>query len=180
MQGDAVTVLGWIQHTAISTVIRESSWAVMGLESVHLLGLASLGGAVVIAALAALRSEGLGGVSVPAWVAGLAWMRRAGLLLMVISGALITVSMPFKYYGNAAFRWKMLLLAVVLTASWALRRLSRSVGPDADARFDAASGAIAGRDVPVTYFHGLARIVALVVLLLWIGVACCGRLIGFL
>src|SRR6202034_4067993 len=111
---DHTALLGWIQHTGLSTLIRQSSWAVMALESVHLIGLALLGGAAVVAALAALRHEGLRGMSVSALVTGLAPLSRVGLFLMVISGTLIALSMPFKYYANAAFRWKMLLLSLAL------------------------------------------------------------------
>ena len=166
MVSDHTTLLGWIQHTGLSTVIRQSGWAVMGLESVHLIGLALLGGAAVIAALAALRAAGLGGMSVPTLVTGLAPLRRAGLFLMAISGALITLSMPFKYYANAAFRWKMLLLSLVLLTSWALRRMSNTDIPVSD--------------TPATSRRRAPRALALAVLLLWLAVACCGRLIGFL
>ena len=141
----------------------------MALESVHLIGLALLGGAAVVAALAALRANGLGGMSVPILVTGLAPLRRAGLLLVVISGTLITLSMPFKYYANAAFRWKMLLLSLALLTSWALRRTSNTDIPISD--------------TPVTSRRRAPRApraLALAVLLLWLAVACCGRLIGFL
>jgi hypothetical protein len=159
-------LLSWIQHTGPSTVIRQSSWAVMALESVHLVGLALLGGAAVVAALGALRAAGLGGMSVPTLITGLAPLRRVGLFLMVISGALITLSMPFKYYANAAFRWKMLLLGVALLTSWALRRISNSSMPVAA--------------TPVRDRRRAPRALSLAVLLLWLGVGCCGRLIGFL
>ena len=163
---DHATLLGWIQHTGPSTLIRQSSWAVMALESVHLIGLALLGGAAVIAALAALRAAGLGGMSLSTLVTGLAPLRRTGLFLMVISGALITLSMPFRYYANAAFRWKMLLLSLVLLTSWVLRRMSNTDIPVSD--------------TPTSTRRRAPRVLALAVLLLWLGVACCGRLIGFL
>ena len=163
---DHAALLGWIQHTGPSTLIRQSSWAVMALESIHLIGLALLGGAAVIAALAALRATGLGGLSVPTLVTGLAPLRRAGLFLMVISGTLITLSMPFNYYANAAFRWKMLLLSLVWLTSWVLARMS-----DTNTRVG---------NTPSTSRRRAPRALALAALLLWFGVACCGRLIGFL
>jgi hypothetical protein len=160
MSSSATAALSWIQQTEPSTLIRQSSWAVMALESAHLVGLALLGGAAVIVGLASLRATGLGGLSVPILVTGLAPVRRAGLALMALSGALIAASMPFKYYGNAAFRWKMLLLVVVLAASWLLQRLSA--------------------DSIRANTRSAARVLALAVSLLWIAVGCCGRLIGFL
>ena len=160
MSNSATAALDWIQQTGPSTLVRQSSWAVMALESVHLVGLALLGGATVIVGLAALRAKGLGGLSVPILVGGLAPVRRVGLALMALSGALIAASMPFKYYGNEAFRWKMSLLLVALVASWLLQRLSA--------------------DSTRATTRSAARILALAVSLLWIAVGCCGRLIGFL
>jgi hypothetical protein len=160
MSSSATAALSWIQQTGPSVIVRQSSWAVMALESVHLVGLALLGGAAVIVGLASLRARGLEGLSVPTLVVGLAPVRRAGFALMALSGALIAASMPFKYYSNAAFRWKMLLLVVVLAASWLLQRLSGDPNsPNA---------------------RRAARILALAVSLLWIAIGCCGRLIGFL
>jgi hypothetical protein len=67
------------------------------------------------------------------------------------------VSMPFKYYLNAAFRWKMLLLVFACAAmAW----LSRSEAEGKPA--------------------GWQRALALLTWLLWLGVGVSGRLIGFL
>jgi hypothetical protein len=44
-------VLTWIEQTALSRAVRQSDWAVMALEAIHLLGLALLGGSAVIVAL---------------------------------------------------------------------------------------------------------------------------------
>ena len=159
---DHTALLGWVQHTGLSTLIRQSSWAVMAFESVHLIGLALLGGAAVVAALAALRHGGLRGMSVAGLVTGLVPLSRVGLFLMVVSGTLIAVSMPFKYYGNGAFRWKMLLLGLALLTSWVLRWVS------------------SGAERCVGGWRIAPRALAVGVLVLWIGVGCCGRLIGFL
>jgi hypothetical protein len=138
-------------------MIRRSDWAVMSLEAVHLLGLALLGGAACIIALAALRRGGLRGLSVATLAQGLRPLFAVGLLLMVASGVLIVLSMPFKYYLNAAFRLKMvLLLAAIAATAWLLRR--------------GGSSASAGDQRSVALFSAL----------LWLGVGFSGRLIGFL
>src|ERR1700761_6105291 len=100
-------LLSGIQATAISTAIRRSDWAVMALEAVHLLGLALLGGAACITALAALRRTGLRGIALSTFARGLRPLFAAGLVLMAVSGVLIVLAMPFKYYLNTAFRIKM-------------------------------------------------------------------------
>jgi hypothetical protein len=146
-----------MQHTSISTAIRRSDWAVMALEAVHLLGLALLGGAVCIVTLAALHRDGLRGMSVATLARGLQPLSAIGFLLMSASGALIVLSMPFKYYLNTAFRLKMMLLvAAILATAWLLRMVGQSAALDRQ--------------------RGLALCSAL----LWLAVGVSGRLIGFL
>jgi hypothetical protein len=150
-------LLSVIQDTSLSTIIRRSDWAVMALEAVHLLGLALLGGAACILALAALRRTGLRGLSIATLAQGLRPLFAVGLFLMVVSGTLIVLSMPFKYYLNTAFRVKMVLLVAAIVATLWLLRLGRA----------SAS--------PVRQ-----RSVAAFSMLLWLGVGFSGRLIGFL
>ncbi len=150
-------LLGAIQHTPLSTAIRQSDWAVMSLESVHLLGLALLGGAACVTALAAIRPEGLRGLALPTLTKGLRPLFGIGLLLMAASGVCIVLAMPFKYYLNTAFRVKMaLLIAAIAATAWLLG--------------SGQSSASAGR----------LRVLALMSALLWLGVGFSGRLIGFL
>ena len=156
-------LLSAVMHTDLSRTIRESTWAVMAFEAVHLIGLTLLGGPAILIGLAALRRDGLRGLSVPTLTAALLPVLWVGLLLMALSGALITVSMPFKYYNNMAFRWKMVLLVLALATTAALLRSSRPA-------------------VVATFPAGGARLRALAIsaLLLWFGVGFSGRLIGFL
>jgi hypothetical protein len=148
-------------HTRVSTAIRESTWAVMAMEAVHLIGLTLLSGPAIIVGLGALRPGGLRGLSVSTLTAALLPVLRIGLLLMAVSGSLIAVSMPFKYYGNAAFRWKMLLLIVALATTASLGPMSRLASLTCAQRVR-------------------QRGLALAALALWLGVGFSGRLIGFL
>jgi hypothetical protein len=61
-------------------------------------------------------------LSVATLVAALQPLLWIGLALMTVSGTLIALAMPFKYYGNAAFRWKMLLLLLALVTTVGLFR----------------------------------------------------------
>jgi hypothetical protein len=150
-------LLSGIEDTSLSTLMRRSDWAVMALEAVHLLGLALLGGAACIMALAALRRTGLRGISIATLAQGLRPLFAVGLFLMVVSGTLIVVSMPYKYYLNTAFRVKMVLLVVAIVATLWLLRLVRACA-----------------------FPTRQRGLAVFSLLLWLGVGFSGRLIGFL
>jgi hypothetical protein len=148
-------------HTHVSTAIRESTWAVMAMEAVHLVGLTLLSGPAIIVGLGALRPGGLRGLSVSTLTAALLPVLRIGLLLMAVSGSLIALSMPFKYYGNAAFRWKMVLLIVALATTVSLGPMSRLATLTSSQQ---------------AWQRGLA----LAALALWLGVGFSGRLIGFL
>lgn len=160
-----VAALEWVQHTALSTSIRQSDWGVMDLEAVHLIGLALFGGSVTIVALAALHRDGLGGLSLETLTRGLVPLTLVGFALMLASGTLIALSMPFKYYLNPAFRWKMALLLPALASTSSLM-LSVPASADGSAR--------------VARHPGARRALALLAFLLWLGVGFCGRLIGFL
>ena len=149
--------LSWLQQTPLSVAIRRSDWAVMALEAVHLLGLALLGGAACVIALAAVHRAGLRGLSVARLAQGLRPLLGLGLLLMGASGALIVASMPFKYYLNSAFRLKMLLLVAAVVVTTGLLRMGHV-------------------SAPIARLRGLALLSAL----LWLAVGFSGRLIGFL
>jgi hypothetical protein len=155
---DHTSLLSAVMHTQLSTTIRKSTWAVMAFEAVHLIGLTLLGGPAILIGLASLRREGLRGLSVPILTEALLPVLWIGLLLMAVSGALITVSMPFKYYNNMAFRWKMALLVLALSTTAGLLRSSRLP----------ANAALRQRGLAIS------------ALVLWFGVGFSGRLIGFL
>jgi hypothetical protein len=112
----ADTVLRWIEQTSLSSTIRQSDWAVMALEAVHLLGLALLGGAAVIATLRHAD------IPLRTLVRELRAVALTGFALMVLSGTLIALSMPFKYYNNTAFQWKMVLLVCAVFSTLRLAR----------------------------------------------------------
>lgn len=156
-----LSLLSALMHTSLSTAIRESTWAVMAMEAIHLIGLTFLGGPAIVVGLGALHPGGLRGLSVSTLIAALLPVLRIGLVLMAVSGTLIAVSMPFKYYGNTAFRCKMLLLILALATTAGLARVSRVES-------------LASRRL------ALQRGLALAALILWFGVGFSGRLIGFL
>lgn len=148
-------VLDRVQHWPLSFAIRQSGWAVMAFEAAHLIGLALLGGGATVIALAAVRRDGLHGLSVAALSRGLKRTMSVGLALMAASGALIAISMPYKYYLSAAFRLKMLLLVAAILTTGVLWSAARTAPRH-------------------------ERLLALAAFLLWLGVGVCGRAIGFL
>jgi hypothetical protein len=150
----------WIEHTGHGTVIRDSLWQFAAIEAVHLLALAVIGGAVLIVDLRllgwTLRRQPVKQIARDAepWLAG-------SLIMMLLTGYFLMASLAAsKYYVNLAFQLKMvfLLLAIVYTYTvrrWLIYKDDSQIHP------------------------ALAKIVAIVSVLLWSGVGIMGRGIGF-
>ena len=92
----------WMQDSAASTAVRESTWGFPILGALHVLGIAWFGGALFFA-----LARG--------------W-RRIGLAAMLGTGALLFYVEPLKCYHSVAFWIKMALLAAIAVNP--LRRLS--------------------------------------------------------
>ncbi len=114
----------WIEHTRLSVAIRASTWGFAIIEMVHLLALALLGGAILVLGLrmlgVILQRQPLARVA-----RGVAPLLLTGLLAMLCSGALLVADGPLRYYANAAFRTKMLMLAVAVACGFPLYRAAR-------------------------------------------------------
>jgi hypothetical protein len=159
--GVAVTSLlpffQWCEASPVGNAIRTSPWAFAVIESCHLLGLAAIGGAVLVVDLRllglGLRRQAVSAVArdVHPWLVG-------SLLIMLVTGVLLFMSEPIKCYYSTPFWVKMtcLLLAIVFTFT-VRRNVTR-----------------ADRMPPIW-----CRLVALVSLALWFGVGASGRWIGF-
>jgi len=149
----------WIQYSEPLVAMRASPWLFPVIATIHLMGLAVIGGAVL---LVDLRLLGLGLRDQPA--AQLArdaerWL-RGGLMVSVSTGILLFMCFATKYYYLRFFWIKMAALLLVLVFTFSVHR---RVAMADDAR--------------VT--PGRSRAVALVSLSLWTLVAFGGRWIGF-
>jgi hypothetical protein len=149
----------WCENSGVGEAIRNSSWLFPVIESFHLLGLAVIGGAVLVVDL---RLLGFGLRRQP--VAQLAqdaqrWL-IASLAVMLLTGILLFTSEAIKCYYHIAFWVKMtsLLLAIVFTFT-----VRRKVTMADETRVS-----------PL-----LSKLVALTSVALWSGVGIGGRWIGF-
>src|SRR5262245_7566926 len=149
----------WCEATSLGTAIRTSPWAFAVIESVHLLGLSVIGGAVL---LVDLRLLGLGlknqrvadvARATDPWFVG-------SLAVMLVTGIALFLSESTKCYGSAAFWVKMRSLALAMIFAFTIRR-----------RVTLADET---RVRPIWF-----KLVALVSLALWFGVGAGGRWIGF-
>jgi hypothetical protein len=149
----------WLQYSGPLHAMRDSPIFFPVIATIHLMGLALIGGAVLVVDL---RMLGLALQGQP--VATLAqdaerWLLR-GLAVMITTGILLFMCFATKYYYLTFFWVKMGALVAVIIFTWSVRRRV-AMASDADVR-------------PVW-----RKLVAVVSLLLWTTVAVGGRYIGF-
>ena len=149
----------WIQNSSLLVAMRSSPWLFPMVATIHLFGLAIIGGSVLVVDL---RLLGLGLRRQP--MSRLArdaepWLLR-GLLVSVPTGVLLFMCFATKYYYLTFFWVKMASLLLVLLFTFSVRR-----------RVTMSDETHIG---PVW-----SKAVALVSLSLWTTVAIGGRWIGF-
>src|SRR3989442_2664223 len=149
----------WCEASWLGTGIGGSLWLFHAIEAVHLLGLALMGGVVL---LVDMRLMGFAVARKPAgalarelqpWLIGT-------LMVMLTTGALLYASEPIKLYYNGAFWMKMAFLASAIVFTFTIRR-----------------AVLAADDTRVGPLRG--KLVALISITLWAGVGVGGRAIGF-
>jgi uncharacterized protein DUF6644 len=158
-QLNVLPFIEWVAGSSLSHAISTSTWAFAVIESIHLLALAVIGGAVLIVDLRLLgfgiRAQSLEQTARDAqpWFLG-SW------LVIVTTGVLLFVSEPQKLYYSTPFAVKILCLVLGTLFALTVRRKVTLAGD--------------GQWSPLTM-----KLVALVSLGLWFGVGAGGRWIGF-
>ena len=149
----------WCAATRLGTAIQMSPWAFAVIESVHLLGLAVIGGAVLLVDLRmlgfGLKDQRIAEIARAAfpWLVG-------SLIVMLLTGIGLFLSEPMKLYYSRPFWVKMISLGLAMLFTFTIRRK--------------VTMADETRTRPIWF-----KLVALVSLTLWFGVGGGGRWIGF-
>jgi hypothetical protein len=140
--------------------MQNSKWGFAIVETVHLVALAMLGGAVLIIDLRLLgvifKRESARVIS-----RDLGRLLLGSLILMILSGIALLSEEALKCYYSPAFRWKMILLSAAVIFYFTLHRRAL-LNVD--------------RAAPTLW----SRATAIVSLALWFGVGVAGRAIGLL
>ena len=149
----------WCEATTLGTAIRETTWAFAVIESVHLLALSVIGGAVLIVDLRmlgfGLRHQRISDLANDAWP----WLNRS-LAVMILTGIGLFLSESTKCYYSTPFWFKMSSLALAIMFTYTIHRK--------------VVFAEEGRISPIA-----CTIVGVVSMALWLGVGAGGRWIGF-
>lgn len=150
-------VVHWLTATPLSQAIQTTSWAIPGIQVIHIVSLATL---FALALSLSLRVAGRGLVREP--LASLAkrfvpaiW---TCLAMLFLSGSLLILAEPFRTITNPVFYLKMglLIIAIVLTV-WLASIARRPTGN-------------------LAAMHVAAAILSVVV---WIGIMIAGRYIAY-
>lgn len=154
-----LSIYRWFEHSWMGVGVRSESYIFPIVECVHLLGMICLLGTIIVVDLR-LLGLGLRHQPVAKVASALAPVTWLGLATMLVTGVLLFSSEAMRCYANVAFSYKMvfLFLAILvhLTAYQWVTRLD-----------DGRIGRITG------------KVIALVSLALWFGVASAGRAIAF-
>ncbi len=153
---------GWLSNTGLSQGIRNVSFIVPLMQTIHILGIAAVMGTVVLIDLRvlglAVRSQSVQGMVQrllpPMWTA---------LVILLLSGGALVMAEPNRSVVNPAFQAKMVMLLAVVALTLLLTRSLRaqeSVGSE-----------------PVR--AGPAKMIAAVSIAIWIAIIFAGRFIAY-
>jgi hypothetical protein len=155
---DLLPMVKWLDTTTIGNIIKESTYIFPVVEVFHLFGLTVLLGTMTITDLRML-GVGMRRQSIAKVATELAPYTIWAAVLTIATGILLFLSEVMKCYENAAFPWKMwFLLAGILLYLFVQRRIT-------------APGSRAGSFT--------LKVVAVLSLVFWYGVAVAGRAIAF-
>src|SRR5262245_24556083 len=154
---DPLPFFQWCETSLVGEAIKNSTWAFAVIESAHLLGLALIGGCVLIVNLRllglGLRNYPLSDLARDVWP----WL-LGSLAVMLSTGLAMFMSEATKCYYSEPFWVKMASLILAIGFTFTIqRRVIRSDG----------------------FGAGTHKAVAIVSLVLWFTVGAAGRWIGF-
>jgi hypothetical protein len=148
-----------IEWSSVGQALKNSPWAFAVIESIHLLALATIGGAVLVVDMRllgfGLKRQAVRDVARDAQPV-LVW----SLVVMLTTGFALFVSEAIKCYYSTPFWVKMTSLALAMLFTFTVKRRVTLTGNG-------------------TASPAMLRVVALVSLALWFGVGAGGRWIGF-
>ncbi|TWC24924.1 copper resistance protein D [Pseudomonas sp. SJZ085] len=155
-------IIDWLYATPVSTAIRDMLWVVPTVQSIHIVAIAVIFGSAVISDL---RLAGVFATDEP--MRGVIrryypWMRNA-LIVLLLTGLVMTVGEPDRVLVNSTFWLKMALVVSAFTLAWWVRRpLLRPADPTRSEGTD-----------------GLVKTQAWLSIALWCVVIFCGRWIAY-
>ena len=152
-------LVAWIETLWLHGTMQSVEWAVPLVQTIHILAIAAVFSSSLVLALRTAHVSGIDwtpvrwGQRLNAWVG-------VGLVVLLLSGALLIIGEPDRSLLNTIFQTKMALLLGALAMFVLLGRRLRQLDP------------------PERATHAERALAALLVLL-WIAIIACGRWIAY-
>jgi len=157
------TFAAWLAGTPLSAFVANQAWVVPTVQTVHILAVATVMGAVVIVHLRVLgiveRRQSIGSLA-----ARFVLPSAAAIVILAITGFLMIAGEPTRAIFRYVFWAKMGLLLTVIGLTAALLGGLKASGVTDDAQ----------RPVPLPY-----QALAILALLIWVAIIVAGRWIGY-
>ncbi len=159
-----VTFLRWLQWTDFFSTLRDWLYSYPVILSLHMVAMSVFGGLILVTDLR-LLGVGARTYSISDVIDGLRNLKRVGFVFVTTCGVLLFGCKADEYGFNPWFRLKLVFFVLLVIHHWVFRG---SVYSNA-AALDSAP------QIP-----GRAKLAGGLSLLLWFGVICAGRGIGYL
>lgn len=104
------TFCDWLSTTQLSIAFQSANWFVPSVQTVHIIAIAIL---LMSVYLVSLRLIGFGALPMAATVLRFAPWIWTMLVVLLVTGVLLTITEPARELLNWVFRTKMLLVAVM-------------------------------------------------------------------
>jgi putative copper export protein len=119
----------WLQATPLSIAVQSARWVVPAMQVIHLIALSIV---FISALMVILRALGRMRTDEPfaeTWRQFSRYIRR-GVVVLLISGAVLTIAEPIREFTSTSFWTKMVLILVALAATRAVGMRYRDNGGD--------------------------------------------------
>ena len=153
MMSALVSLLESWSNSGSIVFIRDSSYGMPAVQSVHLVGLTVLLAAIVMLDLR-LAGVGMKDWSLPSLERQLRPLALGALTLVMASGVLIFLGTPAKYLASTPFLFKMTVLALAIALQFGLLR--RFFTSEPNIRHRSINVVVAGLSVTLWFLVGWA------------------------
>jgi hypothetical protein len=153
-------LVAWLETTHAHSIMQTVEWVVPTVQTVHILAIAAVFASSFALSLRALRLAGLDW-SPAQWGARLNGWIGWGLVILALSGALMICGEPGRSLNNMLFQTKMILLIVAIMLLLALSRGMKRL------------------DRPESKAPANVRLLAVLLVLVWVAIIICGRWIAY-
>jgi uncharacterized membrane protein len=152
-----------IQATPLSDALKNQAWIVPFLQSIHILMIGVVFVSIVVVSLRVLGRMRADEPLERVWnrFAPFLW---TALVIMAITGGLLTIAEPVREFMTLSFRLKIVLLLICITSAILFGRSVRKAARSASAAGEPTAG---------------ARVAAVATLALWLVIIFLGRAIAY-